>query len=89
MFTLCCAQSCLLHKAHPGQAVASYSTGVCDAVQVPPIPFEEKLHAIAYINSNCGAPSGRSDIMRKLMALGANAKVRLVYQHAMLKQSCQ
>jgi hypothetical protein len=40
------------------------------------VPFEEKLHAIAYVNSNCGAQSGRSEIMRKLIALGKDAKVR-------------
>ena len=47
------------------------------AAQIPPIPFEEKLHAIAYINSNCGAQSGRSAIMRQLIALGDKAKVRM------------
>lgn len=43
---------------------------------IPHVPFEEKLHAIAYVNSNCGAQSGRSDIMRALMALGDKGKVR-------------
>jgi hypothetical protein len=43
--------------------------------QVQPTPFGEKLHAIAYVNSNCGAQSGRAEIMRKLMALGDKAKV--------------
>jgi hypothetical protein len=41
------------------------------------VPFEEKLHAIAYINSNCGAPSGRADIMRALIRLRDKLKVRL------------
>jgi hypothetical protein len=42
---------------------------------VPLVPFEDKLHAVAYINTNCGAESGRSDILRALMALGDKAKV--------------
>lgn len=42
---------------------------------MPLVPFEDKLHAIAYINTNCGAESGRSDILRALMALGHTAKV--------------
>lgn len=45
---------------------------------IPQVPFEEKLHAIAYINSNCMAESGRSDLMRALMALGEAAKVSTV-----------
>jgi hypothetical protein len=49
-------------------------------LQEPPVPFEEKLHAIAYVNSNCGAQSGRSEIMRKLIALGKNAKVQAPLQ---------
>ncbi|PNH04227.1 putative fucosyltransferase-like protein, partial [Tetrabaena socialis] len=35
----------------------------------PPVPFDQKKTALAYINSNCGAKSGRSDIMRKVIAL--------------------
>jgi hypothetical protein len=62
-------------RLHPRQAAAGFCNGLCIVVQAPPTPFEEKLHAIAYINSNCGAQSGRSDIMRKLIALGDNAKV--------------
>lgn len=46
-------------------------------MQTPLVPFEDKLHAIAYINSNCGAQSGRSDIMRALIRLGDKAKVGL------------
>jgi alpha-1,3-fucosyltransferase 10 len=38
-------------------------------LQMPLVPFEEKEHAIAYVNSNCGAVSGRSKIMRDLLAL--------------------
>jgi hypothetical protein len=48
--------------------------------QVQPTPFGEKLHAIAYVNSNCGAQSGRAEIMRKLMALGDKAKVGCALQ---------
>ena len=44
-------------------------------MQLQPLPFEEKMHAIAYINSNCGAQSGRSEIMRNLIALQDKAKV--------------
>lgn len=47
----------------------------CLHMQKPLVPFEEKLHAIAYVNSNCGAQSGRSEIMRKLIAMGDKAKV--------------
>jgi hypothetical protein len=43
---------------------------------IPQVPFEEKMHAIAYINSNCMAESGRSDLLRALMDLGDSAKVR-------------
>jgi hypothetical protein len=43
---------------------------------IPQVPFEEKLHAIAYVNSNCMAESGRSDLMRALIKLGHKAKVR-------------
>lgn len=39
------------------------------------MPFEKKRHAIVYINSNCGAQSGRSEIMKELVALGNRAKV--------------
>uniref|UniRef100_A0A383W9Z5 Fucosyltransferase n=1 Tax=Tetradesmus obliquus TaxID=3088 RepID=A0A383W9Z5_TETOB len=38
----------------------------------PLVPFEEKQHAIAYVNSNCGAVSGRSSIMKALMALNGS-----------------
>jgi hypothetical protein len=41
----------------------------------PNVPFEEKLHAIGYINRNCNAESGRTDIMRALMKLGDKLKV--------------
>jgi len=46
-------------------------------LQAPPVPFEDKLHAVAYINSNCEALSGRSEIMRALIRLGDKAKVRV------------
>jgi hypothetical protein len=36
-----------------------------------PVPFSDKLHALAYINSNCKPLSGRGSIMRRLMKLGA------------------
>jgi hypothetical protein len=41
---------------------------------MPVVPFEEKEHAIVYINSNCGAVSGRSQIMKQLILLN-NSKV--------------
>lgn len=33
----------------------------------PPVPFAEKLPAVAYLSSNCGAPSGRDAIVGQLM----------------------
>ncbi|EFJ51821.1 hypothetical protein VOLCADRAFT_103312 [Volvox carteri f. nagariensis] len=35
----------------------------------PPLPFEEKKTALVYVNSNCGAKSGRSEIMRAVIGL--------------------
>jgi alpha-1,3-fucosyltransferase 10 len=35
----------------------------------PPVPFAQKEAAIAYLSSNCGAPSGRDAIVGDLMAL--------------------
>ncbi len=32
----------------------------------PPKSFEEKTTGLVYVNSNCGAKSGRSEIMRKV-----------------------
>jgi hypothetical protein len=43
------------------------------------VPFDDKLHAIAYINTNCHAQSGRSDIMRALMRLGDKLKVSMIF----------
>ncbi|PNW69860.1 hypothetical protein CHLRE_18g749697v5 [Chlamydomonas reinhardtii] len=34
-----------------------------------PVSFEQKKTALVYVNSNCGAKSGRSDIMRRVIAL--------------------
>ncbi|KXZ53018.1 hypothetical protein GPECTOR_8g386 [Gonium pectorale] len=34
-----------------------------------PKPFERKKTALVYVNSNCGAKSGRSDIMRRVIAM--------------------
>ncbi|KAF6258523.1 hypothetical protein COO60DRAFT_1691955 [Scenedesmus sp. NREL 46B-D3] len=45
-----------------------------DLFKMPLVAFEEKEHAIAYINSNCDAMSGRSKIMKDLIAL-SNSKV--------------
>lgn len=33
----------------------------------PPVPYAEKLPAVAYLSSNCGAPSGRDTIAGQLM----------------------
>ena len=33
----------------------------------PPLPQGKKKDAVAYINSNCGAPSGRNEIVQALM----------------------
>lgn len=38
-----------------------------------PRPFASKKTAIVYVNSNCAARSGRSDIMRQVMALKSSA----------------
>jgi hypothetical protein len=54
------------------------------------VPFEEKLHAVAYINSNCGAQSGRSDIMRALIKLGDKLKVGAgLYESGFFCNMCQ
>lgn len=46
-----------------------------DLYGMPVTPFEQKVHGLAYINSNCGAQSGRSDIMRALMKLNGSVPV--------------
>jgi hypothetical protein len=38
-----------------------------------PVPFEEKLDAVAYVNSNCETLSPRAEIMRGLMRLVSNS----------------
>lgn len=40
-----------------------------ESLRSVPVPAPQKLNAIAYINSNCGARSGRQDIMRQLQTL--------------------
>lgn len=32
----------------------------------PPLPFDEKKDAVAFLNSNCEAPSGRTQIVNEL-----------------------
>lgn len=44
-------------------------------LQTKPVPFEDKQHAVVYINSNCGTSSGRAEIMRHLMALNSSVPV--------------
>eukprot|EP00775_Hariotina_reticulata_P007304 gene7304-7517_t len=46
-----------------------------DLFKKPAVPVEEKQHALVYINSNCGAQSGRTTIMRQMMDLKDKAKV--------------
>jgi hypothetical protein len=71
------------------QQRAMFDGSVClQDPTIPQVPFEEKLHAIAYINSNCEAESGRSDLMRALMKLGDNAKVRVCVRPAELGFAC-
>lgn len=41
-----------------------------------PVSFEQKKTALVYVNSNCGAKSGRSDIMRRVGGVGAGALAR-------------
>lgn len=35
----------------------------------PPVPFSEKLNAVAYLNSNCHTPSGRAEAMEALIQM--------------------
>lgn len=51
------------------QVVNYYSLNLFDSMRTLPLPWEQKEHALVYINSNCGARSGRAQIMRDLMAL--------------------
>jgi len=39
------------------------------------LEFEKKKPALAYINSNCDAPSGRAKIMREVMEIGSTLQV--------------
>lgn len=71
-----CLQKHLSYSEHP-QHRACLTAGLQDPT-IPQVPFEDKLHAIAYINSNCEAESGRSDLLRALMKLGDNAKVCVI-----------
>lgn len=58
------------------QVVNFYSLHLFGDMGAPPVPWEEKEHALVYINSNCGAMSGRATIMKELMALqGAQVPV--------------
>lgn len=36
---------------------------------IKPVPFVDKIAAVAYLSSNCGAPSGRDAIVGQLMAV--------------------
>eukprot|EP00879_Flechtneria_rotunda_P008736 GHRR01009150.1.p1 GENE.GHRR01009150.1~~GHRR01009150.1.p1 ORF type:complete len:719 (+),score=143.14 GHRR01009150.1:255-2411(+) len=59
-----------------GQVTNWYSLEVLPFLFQPPVPFEQKNHALAYINSNCDAQSGRAEIVRQLMHLqGAQVPV--------------
>jgi hypothetical protein len=54
-------------------------------LKTKPVPFEEKLHAIAYVNRNCADRAGRASIMRALINLKEKAKVGFsvhVFMHA-------
>jgi hypothetical protein len=42
-----------------------------------PVPFEDKEHALFYLNSNCGTRSPRAAVMRSMLALGDKAKVQV------------
>jgi hypothetical protein len=50
---------------------------------LPLVPFEQKEDAVVYVQSNCGATSGRDDILRRLSELG----VRLVARGACLNNA--
>lgn len=45
-----------------------YNKHQVGALFTPPKPFEEKKTGLAYVNSNCAAKSGRSDIMKQVIA---------------------
>jgi hypothetical protein len=38
-------------------------------VHAPELPYEQKQNGVAYINSNCGSPSGRAQIMEEWLQL--------------------
>jgi len=42
----------------------------------PLVPFEQKKNAVVYIQSNCGARSGRDDILRGIVDLGIVLEAR-------------
>jgi alpha-1,3-fucosyltransferase 10 len=44
-------------------------------LQTPALPFEDKLDAVVYINSNCGAKSGRQQIVDSYIKLNASIPV--------------
>ncbi|GLC36243.1 hypothetical protein PLESTB_001364700 [Pleodorina starrii] len=46
-----------------------YNAQQVAALFKPPRSFEEKKTALAYVNSNCGAKSGRSEIMKKVIGM--------------------
>ncbi|GFR51153.1 hypothetical protein Agub_g13508 [Astrephomene gubernaculifera] len=46
-----------------------YNPNQLSKIMKPAKPFEEKKTALVYVNSNCGAKSGRSDIMRQVLGL--------------------
>ncbi|GLI70403.1 hypothetical protein VaNZ11_015123 [Volvox africanus] len=50
-----------------------YNAQQVAALFKPPVPFEKKKSALVYVNSNCGAKSGRSEIMREVMGLNNKA----------------
>eukprot|EP00201_Polytomella_parva_P004436 CAMPEP_0175076986 /NCGR_PEP_ID=MMETSP0052_2-20121109/23091_1 /TAXON_ID=51329 ORGANISM="Polytomella parva, Strain SAG 63-3" /NCGR_SAMPLE_ID=MMETSP0052_2 /ASSEMBLY_ACC=CAM_ASM_000194 /LENGTH=324 /DNA_ID=CAMNT_0016346305 /DNA_START=675 /DNA_END=1649 /DNA_ORIENTATION=- len=47
-----------------------YNRGSIDKLFSEPAPLAKKVPAIVYINSNCGAISGRATIMSEMIALG-------------------
>lgn len=46
-------------------------------VHLPGLPYEQKEHAVAYLNSNCGTMSPRTQLMKDWLALGAAGKAKV------------
>lgn len=74
-----CQYDAEMSYRHCAQVINWYSLeGLDEMFELPLVPFEEKLHAIVYINRNCNPPSRRGEIIRELMALKGKVPVHAV-----------